>query len=169
MRRKHARARITPAYTGKTRRKRQRRFVRKDHPRVYGENYTRLFPLSFTPGSPPRIRGKQVQTRKLLQLHRITPAYTGKTEKHVGRQHRGKDHPRVYGENERGLFAVALLAGSPPRIRGKHVAIVQPQFLERITPAYTGKTEVLIILCLSIQDHPRVYGENAENIHLFRR
>ena len=90
---------ITPAYTGKTPRHLQLKLYLKDHPRVYGENY---LPGEYTNqrmGSPPRIRGKQELFEMTLTGNRITPAYTGKTPRHLQLKLYLKDHPRVYGEN----------------------------------------------------------------------
>ena len=50
--------RITPACAGKTIRKRGRSFLRKDHPRVCGENAPVAPSMLDFMGSPPRVRGK---------------------------------------------------------------------------------------------------------------
>ncbi len=111
--------RITPAYTGKTLRRQNRKNRKQDHPRVYGENCQRNAREILCQGSPPRIRGKLTPKDYDKESRRITPAYTGKTRSAKVMHTDCKDHPRVYGENKRkGSLRISSL-GSPPRIRGK--------------------------------------------------
>ena len=94
----------------------------------------------FTRGSPPRMRGKRRRRRGAL-LHRgITPADAGKTRMvlYSGRQH--KDHPRGCGENPQLEWIRYTPAGSPPRMRGKHMSSTSTASCAGITPADAGKT-----------------------------
>ena len=59
----YAMARITPAHAGKTSSVKSVPCGDTDHPRACGENMATAQPQNATPGSPPRMRGKQ-----LLQL-----------------------------------------------------------------------------------------------------
>ena len=71
--------RITPADAGKTKPHCRACRQRQDHPRGCGEN-TKLNEFSRdTPGSPPRMRGKQDYFCKRFKSLRITPADAGKT------------------------------------------------------------------------------------------
>ena len=71
--------RITPAYAGKTQNTNVRCALYVDHPRGCGENEP-VFPSGDpAPGSPPRMRGKPLETGLFSVLSGITPAYAGKT------------------------------------------------------------------------------------------
>ena len=53
--------------------------------------------------------------------------------------------------------------GSPPRVRGKALRIIDGASLSRITPACAGKRrEERVNKCIS-EDHPRVCGEKHQN------
>jgi len=69
--------RITPACAGSSRSSRRRRSLRRDHPRVRGEQVPfRTVGLGII-GSPPRARGAGIQSSSLLRWQRITPACAG--------------------------------------------------------------------------------------------
>ena len=72
---------ITPAYAGKTVDLDSDCGDAWDHPRVCGENQDFPFLYLMDLGSPPRMRGKQVNCEIKRAAHRITPAYAGKTFK----------------------------------------------------------------------------------------
>ena len=55
----------------------------------------------------------------------------------------------------------SLLLGSPPRGRGKGICIHLGKVCEGITPAWAGKSNVLVSKKLVPEDHPRVGGEKA--------
>ena len=57
-----------------------------DHPRLCGENFSSRSTKSNCPGSPPPMRGKVKYHGKGLYLHRITPAYAGKSYSTLGFQ-----------------------------------------------------------------------------------
>ena len=54
-----------------------------------------------------------------------------------------------------------LIPGSPPRVRGKLSSNHARDGLRRITPACAGKTGQKYISEQSVEDHPRMCGENA--------
>ena len=57
------------------------------------------------------------------------------------------------------MFDIGLKLGSPPPMRGKVVGkIIKSKFL-RITPAYAGKSCLLMFGCQVCEDHPRLCGE----------
>ena len=90
---------ITPAHAGKTLSIRHPAGAGRDHPRACGENCHRVnfrFPLA---GSPPRMRGKRVNSSHTSVSPRITPAHAGKTVRPCERQAAEQDHPRACGEN----------------------------------------------------------------------
>ena len=117
--------------------------MRRDHPRVYGENIAFGKSVYVEKGSPPRIRGKPEESEGGEDGTGITPAYTGKTPSYRSRSFQYQDHPRVYGENYSQDGQQGQLAGSPPRIRGKRRSGLPGCRSVRITPAYTGKTETI--------------------------
>ena len=96
------------------------KFESKDHPRVCGENALPRALPSPAPGSPPRVRGKQLIYCHSGYNSRITPACAGKTWKQSSNRPLVGDHPRVCGENTPFMQIFACIPGSPPRVRGKH-------------------------------------------------
>ena len=71
--------RITPAYAGKSQCFCSFVIICKDHPRVCGEKQGNTAAISVTPGSPPRMRGKEQKRQKTMGEYGITPAYAGKS------------------------------------------------------------------------------------------
>ena len=70
-----------------------------DHPRRCGENKTNITQLVHYLGSPPQVRGKQLDELQTEIDERITPAGAGKTHNKELSGIRCKDHPRRCGEN----------------------------------------------------------------------
>ena len=158
--RRQFRFRITPAWAGKSCTTLPR-FVRcGDHPRVGGEKLSQLAMGLVAQGSPPRERGKGHAALAGVLVGRITPARRGKaalaniapnpariTPAWAGKrtasrltQKSGRDHPRMGGEKAAYLRAVCGPKGSPPHGRGKGQGALDCRFLERITPAWAGKS-----------------------------
>ena len=71
------------------------------------------------------------------------------------------DHPRVCGEKGSAVRVINGKLGSPPRMRGKAVAITCRAWNPRITPAYAGKSGIDSIYYFENGDHPRVCGEKS--------
>lgn len=84
--------RITPACAGKSSTARCNSDILRDHPRVCGEKMNLKSKLSTKPGSPPRVRGKEVTSRQNFVWIRITPACAGKRLK---KAHKIKDFDPV--------------------------------------------------------------------------
>ena len=132
--------RITPADAGKT--ALPNVFFRSgwDHPRGCGENCLKPVVCAGVWGSPPRMRGKlRYNLAKVIQI-RITPADAGKTWKWKSSNIMFRDHPRGCGENVHVLIIAYIVAGSPPRMRGKPFLNLDKRRQNRITPADAGKT-----------------------------
>ena len=70
---------ITPAYAGKRKRSPFSIFVTGDHPRLCGEKIPQLNKVVLAEGSPPPMRGKDIDFERSTHFHRITPAYAGKS------------------------------------------------------------------------------------------
>ena len=160
--------RITPAHAGKTTLCCNKSQPESDHPRACGENlaFYRLHWRAF--GSPPRMRGKHQQGGGESPLPRITPAHAGKTSIKFTVSHPASDHPRACGENVCRVIDGLIAIGSPPRMRGKPLLILDFQLMQRITPAHAGKTLAARVPNLRVSDHPRACGEN-ENLETARK
>ena len=150
---------ITPAYAGKRARPHYHMILYGDHPRVCGEKAAILCKLKLSPGSPPRMRGKDDRRRMSASEQRITPAYAGKSHAGVCGDLVEEDHPRVCGEKPCAQCAKTDKAGSPPRMRGKVQKLSTLRSCKRITPAYAGKRSWRRKPPVSGRDHPRVCGE----------
>ena len=131
--------RITPACAGKSRSRKSKGIISKDHPRVCGEKVKTQSDFCGMVGSPPRVRGKVENRIYLTDPLGITPACAGKSE--VGEQsgQTTPDHPRVCGEKSHCSISSLSVTGSPPRVRGKGVPSTTPRTPPRITPACAGK------------------------------
>ena len=137
---KPSQAGITPACAGKTPSLRHFHRLAADHPRVCGENTGVPQIASSSNGSPPRVRGKPEALQTTPGELRITPACAGKTPRSATATSSTADHPRVCGENQRGLTKRFHTRGSPPRVRGKPCGRCRFLARPRITPACAGKT-----------------------------
>ena len=111
-------------------------------------------------GSPPRMRGELQALLDSSDAKRITPAYAGRTIFAIWGGRDIEDHPRVCGENLFQMLAKAWAGGSPPRMRGELADGRDVGALERITPAYAGRTRGCPRSSAGGSDHPRVCGEN---------
>ena len=106
------------------------------------------------------MRGKQKGESKKEHYHGITPAHAGKTALMPDGGAVKWDHPRACGENMGYSFLCWENAGSPPRMRGKHLLKLRNNFTIRITPAHAGKTSYPSSSRGCLKDHPRACGEN---------
>ena len=131
---------ITPAYAGKSLWSGSVRVWVWDHPRVCGEKCFAVLMVCIALGSPPRVRGKGILGAVNKAYIGITPAYAGKNSAHNMASVIRKDHPRVCGEKKRSRQGAPCVAGSPPRMRGKFIAVDRYQVALGITPAYAGKS-----------------------------
>ena len=136
--------RITPAYAGKS-------------------NCLQLR-ITEAMGSPPRMRGKVCGQVFVNYGTGITPAYAGKRTSADRAHLPGRDHPRVCGEKCYLLILRGRREGSPPRMRGKELAVVPIAVQLGITPAYAGKRKTRNGAHGTPRDHPRVCGEKTKKI-----
>ena len=111
--------RITPAWAGKRYYPFAVILLDRDHPRVGGEKSPVRIKALPNSGSPPRGRGKVPCVTCPPWVPGITPAWAGKSNISPLAQRVNKDHPRVGGEKPMPRNPEELLAGSPPRGRGK--------------------------------------------------
>ena len=135
-----------------------------DHPRVCGEKMFGAGKGQTQTGSPPRMRGKDNAAFKVCHMYGITPAYAGKRQTRALLNTAMRDHPRVCGEKPTVPAVGTLLAGSPPRMRGKVCTSTADSAPQGITPAYAGKRRLPYSLFEHLKDHPRVCGEKSISI-----
>ena len=137
----------------------------RDHPRVCGEKTRQSKKVKRIWGSPPRMRGKGSELRRLHAERGITPAYAGKSFVCCPRLLFDLDHPRMCGEKLFDLTAKVTDKGSPPRVRGKVILCGQDEVAVGITPACAGKRTRPRRWVRPPRDHPRACGEKP--LHFF--
>ena len=128
--------RITPACAGKRFSLCPERLAEKDHPRVCGEKPMCKMFLRPVPGSPPRVRGKELQFRNPRACKRITPACAGKRWQIAIGWYPEKDHPRVCGEKTKNLPVARFFSLIRNGSRQVHVT-------SHITDSLSGSLTVL--------------------------
>ena len=153
--------RITPAHAGKSQIPPEADECRQDHPRACGEKIFVDDWLRHILGSPPHMRGKGKPDPEPRREHRITPAHAGKRPQFSARCACREDHPRVCGEKKRVSVTACALLGSPPRMRGKAMALRHGATATRITPAHAGKRRDTHRYDTRFRDHPRTCGEKG--------
>ena len=131
---------ITPAYAGKTAQAQKDADENRDHPRVCGKDLECSMMPQMRLGSPPRMRERLSPFSRVVGRVGITPAYAGKTLSVAAVGSRQWDHPRVCGKDRAIVAVLAVLVGSPPRMRERLGDTVFVQVCYGITPAYAGKT-----------------------------
>ena len=99
----------------------------------------------------------------------ITPACAGSSEA-LSCLYSGKsDHPRVCGEQKKWKLDLEHLSGSPPRVRGAEEMYGDELPADGITPACAGSRKRKPPMFRRQWDHPRVCGEQPEEIGGFDR
>ena len=138
--------RITPAYAGKSARRRFASSACWDHPRLCGEKVQNHITHPRTRGSPPPMRGKVILYIDRHAIFRITPAYAGKSQCLFVTCLYVRDHPRLCGEKLIPIEFGGIETGSPPPMRGKERQEILVADDSGITPAYAGKSSVFIFV-----------------------
>ena len=151
--------RITPAYAGK-RNPVYAGIIRwGDHPRLCGEKISMIEDVLGCVGSPPPMRGKEVDGNQRSLAYRITPAYAGKSGIPWLNLCCVRDHPRLCGEKPDWDGLDKTAQGSPPPMRGKGQPNTRSSVTSGITPAYAGKSRKFSRPVWVTGDHPRLCGE----------
>ena len=151
---------LIPARAGKTPSHRRPASAGGAHPRACGENCPDSQVSPTRGGSSPRVRGKRALVLDCDFEGRLIPARAGKTFVGCTSSPSGSAHPRACGENPAFTAMLAMLAGSSPRVRGKHSRGGGADHFSRLIPARAGKT------CGGARSrsppgaHPRACGEN---------
>ena len=132
--------RNTPAYAGKTLKKCPAPGRGWKHPRVCGEDLQRPPWALCQVETPPRMRGRLNLLRERGDGLGNTPAYAGKTMTVKVLTVSRRKHPRVCGEDRKGLGGPFGISETPPRMRGRLFQMPRHLCNRRNTPAYAGKT-----------------------------
>ena len=111
--------RITPAWAGKRTCRSQMVVLRRDYPRVGGEESSGEPVAKISLGLPPRGRGRDYLLPTLGAPERITPAWAGKRRPARVSIASLRDYPRVGGEELAEVAAASTRSGLPPRGRGR--------------------------------------------------
>ena len=93
-------------------------------------------------GSPPHVRGKEVDTIAETAVTGITPACAGKRVVIRLVFAAMWDHPRMCGEKACRARCAESCTGSPPHVRGKAFGTTTEKTWPWITPACAGKSLV---------------------------
>ena len=131
---------LIPAWAGKTRAGHLPHAGCGAHPRVGGENAGGGGLGSHDLGSSPRGRGKRDRGSAGPRAAGLIPAWAGKTVIVHKRCTCCTAHPRVGGENTATGVPARRRRGSSPRGRGKPGCEQGWHFLNRLIPAWAGKT-----------------------------
>ena len=110
------------------------------------------------------MRGKESDDGQRKTIGRITPAYAGKRNGTHLTMSCCWDHPRLCGEKFAQYDAAFWEWGSPPPMRGKVDVINKLPGINRITPAYAGKSQSKGNAACARKDHPRLCGEKRIRI-----
>ena len=151
---------LIPACAGKTFPQRAEARSQWAHPRVCGENHSRVDGTFTKLGSSPRVRGKPTGALALARVVGLIPACAGKTLARLARFKCAGAHPRVCGENAAEGGEVHANCGSSPRVRGKLVCFSLCLSFPGLIPACAGKTRNPRRGRKMDEAHPRVCGEN---------
>ena len=160
--------RLIPACAGKTDGYFLRKFRSWAHPRVCGENLLLSVLVLWVAGSSPRVRGKRRLPVSSIISRGLIPACAGKTFPRESGDEPVWAHPRVCGENAASAAREKEEKGSSPRVRGKrrlkHPSICR----DGLIPACAGKTSRIGNQRRTWRAHPRVCGENLQDLSLTR-
>ena len=110
---------LTPACAGTTASTPPRAPSDAAHPRVRGDDGTRVPVTNCPAGSPPRARGRLLGLDAAGGPDRLTPACAGTTPRPAGSSGTRRAHPRVRGDDLVTPDDRAVASGSPPRARGR--------------------------------------------------
>ena len=153
---------LIPACAGKTWRRGPHSEARRAHPRVCGENVYGPSQILHLRGSSPRVRGKLAVVMICSPRSGLIPACAGKTRLTPEPGTECRAHPRVCGENDNGMRALARDLGSSPRVRGKRPRGARGGPRMGLIPACAGKTCPAPGDGARARAHPRVCGENVK-------
>ena len=106
------------------------------------------------------MRGAPIPSRNIWVMKWIIPADAGSTQRARLDAKRRKVHPRGCGEHPNIWFALVIILGSSPRMRGALPTKVSVLGEKRIIPADAGSTTHQGERTRGKEDHPRGCGEH---------
>ena len=135
-----------------------------------GENIRAADGAIITAGSSPHARGKPGSSEETPAGRGLIPACAGKTPRADSVACLSWAHPRMRGENRLNRGVSKCSMGSSPHARGKlretEIALQAP----RLIPACAGKTFRRHCSKHRHKAHPRMRGENVDEVWArFRR
>ena len=152
--------RITPAHAGKTTSLLPPFSASEDHPRLRGKDLGGFLGLAILQGSPPLTRERLWAGINRCNISRITPAYAGNTLHYHQDFFAHRDHPRLRGKDKLSDNYNFVELGSPLLTRERQNFFINSCHDLRITPAYAGKTLILLYTICQFEDHPRLRGKD---------
>ncbi len=155
------RLRITPACAGSRMTRVGPASSGQDHPRMRGEQTMGASGDAQSQGSPPHARGAAADVDRCPPEIGITPACAGSRQFSGRWPRRGRDHPRMRGEQTSEPSAPVGGRGSPPHARGAVEASPEGGGQDRITPACAGSSRCWPWPRPRRRDHPRMRGEQS--------
>ena len=129
------------------------------HPRVCGEQSTRLGKAPKRDGSSPRVRGTENVDGSKFRMLRFIPACAGNRPQTASPSRLSPVHPRVCGEQDCYSERNNQIDGSSPRVRGTAERPTQLGLYGRFIPACAGNSGVSRYPVAPPPVHPRVCGE----------
>ena len=123
-----------------------------------------FYKINANIGSSPLTRGKVLIVIAFAKKGRIIPAYAGKRGSCSNWCSLSWDHPRLRGEKSHITLVGSAPLGSSPLTRGKEMRLVCCTPIERIIPAYAGKSPRIDCDYFHNRDHPRLRGEKLSLI-----
>ena len=131
-----------------------------DHPRIRGTNWSNEQLESYFAGSSPHTRDKSIYFVFCHFQFGIIPAYAGQIMSRSGFSINTRDHPRIRGTNRSVMVENVRCLGSSPHTRDKFSFYRDVFLYNGIIPAYAGQILLLLVLGISLRDHPRIRGTN---------
>ena len=132
------------------------------HPRVCGEQHSRLIPGYSSSGSSPRVRGTAATNGTKPSNRWFIPACAGNSGSFCPGWHGHSVHPRVCGEQLHCLRDKTASDGSSPRVRGTDTMAIRYLSYWRFIPACAGNSSVARFTAPDNAVHPRVCGEQVQ-------
>ena len=159
----------TPACAGITTTPAPRTLAARAYPRVRGDHAVKVNVFRRSDGLPPRARGSPLPSAAPGASPRPTPACAGITAGPSGRKPPRSAYPRVRGDH--GIRVPNRLGslGLPPRARGSRHPRRASARRSGPTPACAGITTTPAPRTLAARAYPRVRGDHAVKVNVFRR
>ena len=129
-----------------------------DHPRSRGVYPASGIGAEAMVGSSPLARGLRPDIRLVGDGLRIIPARAGFTGPRSGALLSGRDHPRSRGVYSYDRTKGNHKCGSSPLARGLPHPERKTPMIDRIIPARAGFTAAVMVVVMTVPDHPRSRG-----------